>query len=98
MHTVSAAAVIVSILMLYGLPANAAVNALQLFYANCAVCHAPRIEKLGPALADMPGNFNELNRAIYGGHNLMPAFRNRLSDEEIRALVEYIRIFRKKAR
>jgi len=96
MRIASATAVMVTILMLDGLPANAAVNALQLFHANCAVCHAPRIEKIGPALADMPGNINELNRTIYGGRKLMPAFRNRLSDEEIQALVEYIRIFRKK--
>jgi len=97
MRTVTVTAVMVSMLMLDGLSADAAVDGLQLFHDNCALCHAPRIEKLGPALADMPGNIDELSQAIYGGRNLMPAFRNRLSEEEIRALVEYIRIFRTKA-
>ena len=78
----------------------------DLFRENCAVCHDIDKDKLhshkfGPSLnhlfknEKLPLSHGKPNRQYvivrikYGGA-LMPAFRNRMNDAEINALVDYI--------
>ena len=69
----------------------------QVFGANCATCHGEQGQGgLGPELAD--GRVVERYPAIedhravvLNGRGVMPAWRDRLSDEEIDAVVQYER-------
>lgn len=74
--------------------AKAAVDAAQLYQSNCAGCHgADRSGQSGPAL--LPDRLTQEASyyvdVITNGSGGMPSFGNRLSDEEISALVEFIR-------
>lgn len=68
----------------------------QLYQQHCASCHADnRLGAMGPAL--LPGNLKRLKKShamdvIRNGRpaTQMPGFGDKLSDDEIAALVEYI--------
>ncbi|HZW99029.1 MAG TPA: c-type cytochrome [Trueperaceae bacterium] len=66
----------------------------ELFAANCSGCHGDRGQgRVGPRLA---GNAALRDRGyvvdrVRGGGGIMPAFRLRLSDDEIEAVVDYVR-------
>jgi mono/diheme cytochrome c family protein len=69
------------------------IEAAAIFAANCARCHgADRSGKNGPAL--LPERLTQdpsvYEAVITNGSGPMPAFGNRLSSEEISALVEFI--------
>jgi mono/diheme cytochrome c family protein len=84
-------------------------RAAQLFKANCAVCHTesgkgdPHHKRDGipdfTSAAWHEGETDaELTASITNGHGkVMPPFRDRLSDEEIRLLVHYIHGFPERA-
>ncbi|MDR9437141.1 MAG: cytochrome D1 domain-containing protein [Thiohalophilus sp.] len=71
-------------------------NPEPLYQQHCASCHAPnRLGAMGPAL--LPGNLkrlkkNEAAEVIRQGRpaTQMPGFSDKLNDEQIAALVEYI--------
>jgi mono/diheme cytochrome c family protein len=71
-------------------------TAEKLYEKNCAACHGPdRLGGMGPAL--LPENLSRLTRpdahsAIAKGlaATQMPAFAEKLAEEQIKALVEYI--------
>ncbi len=80
-------------------PSQAAVavsNSHKLYQDNCAECHNPkRLGGMGPAL--LPGNLKRLREkaaveVITNGRaaTQMPAFGEKLSPQEIKALVEFI--------
>ena len=74
-------------------PPVAETDAAALFNANCARCHgADRSGRNGPAL--LPSRLSQdasiYESVILDGQGSMPAFGNRLSQEEIIALVEFI--------
>ncbi|MDZ7660880.1 cytochrome D1 domain-containing protein [Thiohalophilus sp.] len=68
----------------------------KLYQKNCASCHAPnRLGAMGPAL--LPGNLKRLKKneamdVIRQGRlaTQMPGFADKLTDEQVAALVEYI--------
>ena len=72
------------------------IDAPKLFSAHCASCHgADRFGKMGPAL--LPENLGRIKRdeaqtVIKDGRALtqMPGFREKLSDEQIKALADFI--------
>lgn len=74
-------------------PAVAEIDAAALYEANCARCHgADRSGGTRPAL--LPSSLSEdasyYVSVITDGRGGMPTFGNRLSEEEINALVEFI--------
>ncbi|HEX8090310.1 MAG TPA: c-type cytochrome, partial [Blastocatellia bacterium] len=85
-------------------PASSA-DAAALFAANkCTGCHGPD-GKGNPNIKDVP-NFTdaawqkkttdaEMTKTINDGHKPMPAYKDKLSQEQIKALVAYVRSFAK---
>jgi cytochrome c553 len=79
-----------------GTAAGQATDTIQLYLTHCAECHnAKRLGAMGPAL--LPGNLKRLRKkaavdVITNGRaaTQMPAFAEKLSEEQIQALVEYI--------
>jgi cytochrome c551 len=74
----------------------AELSAAELFAANCAHCHGDELEGgIGPALG--PGGHAqghsdaELIAIVTGGKNDMPAFAERLTEQQISDLVAFIR-------
>lgn len=67
-----------------------------MFGTNCATCHGNGGEGNAgfPALdgnTTVTGDPQLVIQTVLSGKGLMPAFRNKLSDEEIAAVVSYIR-------
>jgi cbb3-type cytochrome c oxidase subunit III len=68
----------------------------EIFTANCAQCHGPEGEGgTGPRLAgtvveEYPDEQDQI-AVVRDGRGSMPSFRDRLSPEQIRAVVEYTR-------
>jgi mono/diheme cytochrome c family protein len=94
-------------LLLFTAPVRAQGDAPATFKAKCAACHGddgkgatPAGQKLGahdftsPDAAKMTDA--ELIEIIKQGKNKMPAYGDKLSDQEIKDLVAYIRKFAKK--
>ncbi len=85
-----------ALLCLLPLTVSAAPDAAPLFRQHCAECHgADRLGGSGPAL--LPENLHRLRRNKAGGvianglpATRMPAFANKLSPQQIQALVDYI--------
>lgn len=77
-------------------PVAFAQEVTQLYQDNCAECHnAQRLGGMGPAL--LPGNLKRLRKkaaveVITNGRaaTQMPAFADKLSQQDVKALVEYI--------
>jgi mono/diheme cytochrome c family protein len=72
-------------------PAPAAVDAAALFGSKCGTCHAIDKKKMGPALKDMVTDPKALRETIVNGRKMMPKYAGKLSDEEIDAMVDYIK-------
>jgi mono/diheme cytochrome c family protein len=85
-----------------GLNATEAIGR-NLFDANCARCHEPYSSRglHGPSLhnlykkqylpSGMPANDERVTAVIVGGRVKMPAFGNALSDDQIYALLAYLK-------
>ncbi len=65
-------------------------NGEALFKKNCSLCHAIDKRKLGPAVNSMSGEAATLRAIISKGKGAMPAYKGKLADAEIDALVEYL--------
>ena len=71
-------------------------SALALYQQNCAICHGDdRLGRIGPAL--LPENLGRLKQdeavsTILDGRaaTQMPAFQDKLTAEQVKALVEFI--------
>lgn len=61
-----------------------------LFKKNCSLCHAIDKKKLGPAVKAMSKEEEVLRQIITEGKNSMPGFKDKLTGEEIDALVSYL--------
>ncbi len=86
-------------------PVPAAKSGAELFRENCQACHGPQGKGDGPAAAALtprPKNLtdpeligkltdDELFAILKNGKGAMPGFGRRLSDEDIRTLVRYVR-------
>ena len=71
----------------------AAIDAAAIFSTSCSSCHgAEREGGGGPPLlpANLTGDVSDYVNTITNGSGPMPAWGNRLSADEINALVEYI--------
>lgn len=68
-----------------------AVDAAALFKSKCSACHAMDKKKMGPALKDMVTDPKVLRETIVNGRKMMPKFAGKLSDEEIDAMVDFIK-------
>jgi len=75
----------------------------ELFQQNCAVCHEvpnPELKKQPPKLEGLfqrktlpsgaPATDDQVRKTIIHGIGTMPAFDQRLSDEEVNDLVKYL--------
>jgi mono/diheme cytochrome c family protein len=74
--------------------APAGLNVEQLFATSCGWCHqgGGRIQGRGPKLAGTPKSDEEIIRQIKNGKPPgMPAFGKSFNDEQIQAIVSYIR-------
>lgn len=67
-----------------------ATDAEKLFKKRCAMCHALDRKKTGPAVKDMNKDPKVLKETIANGRKMMPKFGEKLSEEEIDALVAFI--------
>jgi mono/diheme cytochrome c family protein len=78
----------------------------RLFWENCVACHGEdgtgkRVRKVWPGIPDFTDlawqmsqtEMAVLNQIQYGSHPLMPAFRHKLTSEEILRLAVYVRSF-----
>ncbi len=69
-------------------------DAKTLFTSNCGSCHvlsdAGTTGTVGPNLDQSKPNFEESFEQIKSGGGAMPAFGDRLTDEQVRALAQYI--------
>jgi cytochrome c oxidase subunit 2 len=70
------------------------VNAEEVFVANCGSCHtltkAQTEGNIGPQLNEVQRTAAEVEQQIREGGGGMPPFEGRLSDAQIRALVQYL--------
>lgn len=89
--------------------AEAAQKGKSLYAANCAKCHGPEGKGNGPDsdhAADLTDEFRtELNPEgvlyykIWNGHlQDMPAFKSKLTKDEVWSLVEYLKVLRTPAK
>jgi mono/diheme cytochrome c family protein len=68
----------------------------EIFVAHCTACHGAsgQAGSVGPALAEsalVGGPPEQVINVVLHGRNLMPAFADQLSDEDIAAVVSYVR-------
>jgi len=89
---------IFGVLSLCLLPASAEeVNGKALFLKNCSACHqvdGQGIPDAFPALAGnafVQGNANDVAALLLTGRSGMPNFSKRLNDQDIAAIVSYVR-------
>lgn len=70
-----------------------AIDAAALFKAKCAMCHGPEGKGKLPntALTAPKGTDEELFKSVKDGKGKMPKYAGKLKDEEITALVSFIR-------
>ncbi len=88
-------------------PAPKKVSASRVYAQNCARCHGAdgAGTGLGKSL-DVPDltdpdvqrrmSASRISRVISNGDDSMPAFKSKLKPDEIKALVSYVRVFRRK--
>jgi mono/diheme cytochrome c family protein len=88
-------------------PANAADDAAALYKSKCASCHAadgsgdtPAGKKTGARPFSSPEvqkmTDAELTEATVNGKKKMPGYKGKLTDDQIKALVEYVKELGKK--
>jgi mono/diheme cytochrome c family protein len=74
-------------------PATAA-NGAQLFTANCSSCHtlaaAKASGKVGPDLDQLRPGPELVTKQVNDGGGSMPSFKGKLSDEQIKAIADYV--------
>ena len=101
-----AAALVVALAMLSAAPANAD-DAAATFKSKCAICHSADGSGSGPTgkamnvpdlrAADTQKKSDaDLTGVVTNGKNKMPAYKGKLSDDDIKGLVSVIRGFGKK--
>lgn len=95
--------------LLAGLPAGRAADGPALFADNCASCHGPDGKAQTPAGKKVHAKdltvsrlndaaiLQQIKEGYRDSHGLpaMPAFKGRLSDEEVNALLPVVKSFRK---
>jgi cytochrome c6 len=98
---------IVGVLFLFSLPARAQGDAAGLFKAKCAACHgadgkgdtsmgkAMKLRDLGSDDVQKQTDA-ELTDITANGKGKMPAYKGKLTDDQIKQLVGYIRSLKKK--
>lgn len=98
---------ICSALVLFAVPVVAFADGKADFNANCARCHGgdartitkrANILKIDPKKLALQGselNDAEMIAVIEKGRNKMPGFENELTKEQIKAIVQYIKIQKK---
>lgn len=82
------------------------VDAAKIFAAKCSACHAKdgkgnakmaKMFKTDPALLNLTGHETqersdeELGKIVREGKNKMPSFKGKLKDDELKAMVAYVR-------
>jgi len=71
--------------------AIAAPDAGAIFKSKCSMCHKIDKKKVGPAFKDMNKDIAALKATITNGRKMMPKWKGKLSEEEINAMVEFIK-------
>lgn len=62
------------------------------YATNCASCHGKNAEGAGgPALKPTSLSFDEMYQVIADGRGRMPAFRGRIAESEVRAVIAFLR-------
>lgn len=77
--------------------------AADLFKAKCAMCHGPDGSKSMPGMGVKPINTPEVAKmsdadlaaAISNGKGKMPAFKGKLTDDQIKSLAAYVKTLKK---
>lgn len=77
--------------------------AADLFKAKCAMCHGPDGAKSMPGMGVKPINTPEVAKmsdadlatAISNGKGKMPAFKGKLTDDQIKSLAAYVKTLKK---
>lgn len=74
------------------------VEGAQIFKNSCSVCHSlkPGVTKTGPSLSGVlrsptPASQRHIRSVIANGKNTMPAFKDKLTPQQISALLEFLR-------
>lgn len=78
--------------------ASDSIDGEKLFIKKCKMCHAVDRKKTGPSLVSMNQDESVLRDVITNGSSkkrMMKAYGGKLSDEQIDALVRYIRSVQK---
>jgi len=98
--------VVTSILLLVAMTAFAAPDGAAIYKAKCATCHAAngdgqtamgksmKLRDLGSADVQKQSD-KELSDITANGKGKMPAYKGKLSDDDIKALVAHMRTFKK---
>jgi len=66
------------------------IDAQALFTAKCSMCHDLNNKKVGPAVKDMNKDPEVLRQTITNGRKMMPKFMDKLSADEVEAMVKFI--------
>ena len=69
----------------------ARIDANNIFNIRCKMCHAFDKKKFGPAFKDMKTDPAILKETITNGRNMMPKFKDKLSEAEIDTMVTFIK-------
>jgi len=67
------------------------IDAKKIFSKKCKMCHSLDKKKVGPAFNSMNKDAEILLNTIHNGRKMMPKFDNKLSEEEIVAMVRFIK-------
>jgi mono/diheme cytochrome c family protein len=73
---------------------RASLTGAELFQENCAACHGADAEgAVGPSLVGVADRLSvdQTVAVVTDGRGVMPSFEGRLSESEIRRVVEYVR-------
>jgi len=70
--------------------ADEKIDGQHVFIQQCSLCHAIDKKKLGPAVKMMSHEAEVLHKVIKKGKNAMPAYAGKLTNEEIKSLVDYL--------
>jgi len=77
--------------------ASAAANGQQVYANNCAACHQPTGEGRPPVFPALKGDKTAVGpkaavlAVVLNGRGAMPAWKTALTDEEVAAVVTYVR-------
>ena len=89
--------------LMFATMAFAADSAADLYKAKCAMCHGPDGSKTNPAMGVKALNSPDVQKlsdadltaSITNGKGKMPAYKGKLTDEQIKSLVAYVRSLKK---